>query len=485
MIGRFLSSKWVFTSVLIASVAFTLVAKYFFYKDFYIKGDEPFMIFHCQQSFSELMEVVYSGSEPNPPLIFILLHIWIKLFGSSIIAVKSLPILISGVSSIFILLISKRLKNIWFGVFVIILFNLSPLHFEISQEVKGFALTLMLSLGSFYFYISYLKTYRNSFLLALILFNVALPYTHYNSVLVPIIQFLTYPLFIIDKKQHLKKLVIGNIISLLLFSPQLFQFFKAVPDDNFWLQKTSYHDLEFVLSKVVGYDGYYQVFLSLFFISPFILLVLYYLNLLSSKFSFRVFSIFWVWFIIPILINFIIGQYIPSFRLRYVYFTSIAIHLTLGYILFNITIFKNTFLRLLLLYFPCILFIKHFKPYNIKNEDWKKTEKIVKSVKKSNSIVIISAPYKVKDFLYYYNKDAFNNYKNMPSFLDENKIYAVSGIKDTAKFTHTTFSEIFFIKSHYEVVDPNLKLERYLLKKYNLLSNLGKKNDIDILYFKK
>lgn len=472
-------SKWGFLIIVLFTILFSLITKYFLIDDLYIKGDEPFMIFHCQKSFPELMEIVYSGKEPNPPLIFILLHFWIKFFGTSILATKSLPILISVFTNVFILLIGKRLQNVWMALFVVVLFNFSHLHFELSQEIKGFGLVLMLTTGSFYFYLSYLRTSKLKFLIPLILFNAALPYTHYNSALVPLFQFLTYPLFLKTHWKEVKFLFLGNIISLALFIPQIFEFLKAVPDDNFWLQKASLVDLKNVLISLSGYKKLIIVFAGLFTISPLLVFFLKRYDLLKPTFSIRIYLVFGGSFLIPIFINYIIGQYIPSFRLKYVYFTSLAIYFTIAYVIFNISFFKNT-LSLIVISFTFLFLLYRFEPTKIGFENWEKAISQVKKLENKNSVIIISAPYKNHDFLYYYNNNAFKDYNNYLTYLNQNRIYPAMGLSDTSKFVNMSFNNLIFIQSHYQVVDPNRELEKYFEKNYTQCKNIDEDTDINI-----
>ena len=85
--------------------------------------------------------------------------------------------------------------------------------------------------------------------------------------------------------------MLGNIICLLLFIPQLFEFLKAVPDENFWLQKAVLADLKFVLIKLPGHDGYFKLLLILYFISPLVVLLLKFYGFLKSTFSLKIFFI--------------------------------------------------------------------------------------------------------------------------------------------------------------------------------------------------
>src|ERR1051325_4295484 len=68
--------------------------------------DEAFSAYHSQKTFTDMMEVV--GNDPNPPLHFIFLHFWIKIFGISEYAIRSLSGVFSTLSVIVILTLYTR-----------------------------------------------------------------------------------------------------------------------------------------------------------------------------------------------------------------------------------------------------------------------------------------------------------------------------------------------------------------------------------------
>lgn len=479
-IRQFISAK----SFLIIGVIFIvahLALKINYIKFFTLGGDEPFMIFYCQQSTSELLKFIYNSGETNPPLAFLLIHFWIKLFGTGIVALKVLPILVSIVTSLYVVKIGKLLNHIWIPISTLTLFLFSDLHLEISQEIKTFGLTLMFATISFYYFIAYLKLGKWHFLLMVILANIALPYTHYNSALVPFIQFLTCFMFIKNHKKKVVKLIIGNIISALFFLPQLWVLINTIPDEGFWLKKATFNDYKYVLFKIVGNDKITEWFLYLFLLSPILLIIFKKRKWLNDNFSSKWFLMFWFWFFIAITTNYLVGIVVPAFRLKYVYFSSIAIYIGLSYLFFNLRVH---FLIKTGIY---ILVASHFYINLNKtpsySENWKNVSKRVKKESGNSTLIGVSPGYKYKDLLYEYDREKFNNYNNTAVTFKQLNLAPIWTIEDTTRVFNDTSNKFIFIKS---ISNENINYDPIFSQKYILVKTWKNASGINVnTYYRK
>ena len=82
-------NKWIVMGLMLVH----FIVCFLYIDSFPIALDEPFSIFHSQKSLPDLWEVF--KNENNPPLHFILLHFWIKWFGTTAMAVRSLSLVFS------------------------------------------------------------------------------------------------------------------------------------------------------------------------------------------------------------------------------------------------------------------------------------------------------------------------------------------------------------------------------------------------------
>lgn len=114
--------------------------------------DEAYSIQFARLSVPQLIDETAS-SDVHPPLYYLLLHYWIKLFGDTEAAVRMLSALF-GLLSIFVI---YRLAALLFdratGLLSALLLALSLFHIEFAQEARMYALLALLSLLSLYFFL--------------------------------------------------------------------------------------------------------------------------------------------------------------------------------------------------------------------------------------------------------------------------------------------------------------------------------------------
>jgi len=153
----------------------------------------------------------------NPPLYYIFLHLWIKIFGIAELAIR-LPSVILAVSSIFLMtkimdLIQIRLKS---KRLVILLLTTSPLHIYYSQEARPYMLASFGVLFSFFYFLKLLQnlSWKNSFLLAIGF--LIMSFSHFLTLLtIPI--FMIFIILIVKNKAFLAPSQNGRSLKRLIF----------------------------------------------------------------------------------------------------------------------------------------------------------------------------------------------------------------------------------------------------------------------------
>jgi 4-amino-4-deoxy-L-arabinose transferase-like glycosyltransferase len=111
--------------------------------------DEGWSLYFASADVGTLLE--RTAVDIHPPLYYMLLHLWIGLFGSSVVAVRLLSVLI-GVATVPVLyLVARRLMGEGGGLVAAFLLAISPFHIYYSQEVRMYGLVALFGLGATYF----------------------------------------------------------------------------------------------------------------------------------------------------------------------------------------------------------------------------------------------------------------------------------------------------------------------------------------------
>jgi mannosyltransferase len=112
-----------------------------------IWGDEAFSIWLSQQP---LAQVVAGGADTHPPLYPFLLYLWLRLAGSSPLAVRFLSTVIGTLTVPLVYVLGRRLFSRPAGYLAAFLAALSPVLVYYSQETRMYGLVTLLAAASVY-----------------------------------------------------------------------------------------------------------------------------------------------------------------------------------------------------------------------------------------------------------------------------------------------------------------------------------------------
>jgi uncharacterized membrane protein len=209
--------------------------------------DESFMVILAKKTIPEIIKI--TANDTNAPLFQVILHFWIKIAGTSEIAIRFPSFLFSCGSFIyFYFIVKKYFKRT--GLFILlILFSLNIVSIYYAQEARAYALLTFLLLGSFYHFTYCIQKISLSHSIPFLIFTSLAFYTHnfaFTFVIAEISYLLIHQIQYSKDKNILhifrnnKKvlfnwlLLFGGVIA--LASPWLSQFFiqaKRVEGD-FW-----------------------------------------------------------------------------------------------------------------------------------------------------------------------------------------------------------------------------------------------------------
>jgi uncharacterized membrane protein len=111
--------------------------------------DEGWSLYFATTDVRTMLEL--TSVDIHPPLYYLLLSLWTGLFGTGVVAVRLLSVLI-GVGAVPLLYVAgKRLAGERAGLLAAGLLVISPFHVYYSQEVRMYGLVMLLGLAAFCF----------------------------------------------------------------------------------------------------------------------------------------------------------------------------------------------------------------------------------------------------------------------------------------------------------------------------------------------
>jgi len=194
----------------------------------------------------------------NPPVYFIILYYWVKLFGVSEFTLRFPSLVFSVISIPCLFFLGKQIFNRRVGLYASLVMCLSSFHIWYAQEARPYSLSVLLSILSTYFLYCFLKKGKNKAGFFYILFSILGIYcdvTYYYLFLLPI-QLLAIVIF--KRKDIYLKLFYFFCLIFLFFSLRLEYFISKFlyVIGGFWIPAPSLKSLVFTMENFsLGYNA--------------------------------------------------------------------------------------------------------------------------------------------------------------------------------------------------------------------------------------
>lgn len=392
-------------------------------------GDEPFSVYHSQQSLSSLLEIFQN--ENNPPLHFILLHYWIKFFGISEISVRVLSLIFSSLTVFFIYRIGWRFFNLRVGIYASVIFIFSTYQVIFAHEARAYALMGLLTAVSMFYYMKIVITKdRNKWTFSwFLLANTLLIYTHFFGFFILFIQFF----FILFQRNLLKEfyrfLMLFVGVLLLTYSPYIWIIlnrFTSSTQGGTWLAPPSGVDAFYEMFRAFSNAPVTAVFtLAALVVGSIFLLVKRKQN--PNRLATRLVL---CWFYLPFIFMFVISFWIPMFLDRYLMFIAIGFCILVA--LSTDFIIRKPKLRFLIPGFICLLFVVSVKPNKTNKREVRETVELVKQLENDSTLVLVAPVHFSLNFIYYYDRALFqeSNSEKVRNELGKRSLYCINSLEN-------------------------------------------------------
>ena len=204
--------------------------------------DEVYTAVESNPNFSwgELMNSVFT-SDPHPPLYFIIVYFFFKIFGYTAFVLRFISVLmgVAGVWATFRL--GRELYNRNVGRYAAILATFNYFLIYYSQEGRMYAMLYLTTTLAFYFLVRFIKQPTNRNLLWYVLCSTLMIYSHLFGVFVLVSQFVILAYFILrpyaaSTKRMLLSTIGAGVANLLLYIPVISIILKNRDRQGFWAE---------------------------------------------------------------------------------------------------------------------------------------------------------------------------------------------------------------------------------------------------------
>lgn len=384
---------------------------YFMIQSFW--RDEGFSYLMAKRGIWDMIRA--TAHDFNPPLYYLILHFWLKIFGSSEVALRSLSLIFFAINIYVVFLFLQNIlkvkgSRIW--VYLLI-FALNPFLLYYAFEARMYSLVALLTTISFYYFFK--KRQVNY-----VMFTILGLYTHYFFLLVIFTQIIYLTLF--EKGKVFKKIKVF-ITPLLIFLPWLFYVLPALITRTtpFWMERVNLVD--FLASLGILFTGYERIHT---FYDPLIILISLFFIFMIGFFIFvinkrknHLFYLLLLWSFFPYFLIFFISFFKPMFIPRYLIFAPVGFNLLLFYILEHV----GKKVRFLLI-FIIVVIVFHYTSQEViykRKGDVRQTIAEIKKLATKN------------DYLFVSDKNA-PSYFVAVYYFDENRVYLYKETSETIPF---------------------------------------------------
>lgn len=463
---KYKNDKLLNFSIIISLVALNVIIKSIYLTDYNIDVDEPFSLFHSQQPLTELFKIFIW--ENNPPLFFVILHFWIKMFGIGVVSARFLPMLFSALAVIFIYKIGKKFLTQKIAIGASLLYTFSNLNIMEAHDTRVYSLLVLLTTASMYFYFSLIGSEnKRKYSIALTITNILLIYAHFLAFFIIILQAI-YTLFIPSvRKKIFKEHLYSSILLFISYLPYLYLLIER-------FTRTVQAGVHSKIQLINLYGSFLNTFGNNFLTGNNFLLILliFALYALITRSKLTIYETMILgWFLFLFLVIFLV-----SFKIRIITVPKYLIFLTPGFFLtlmiaVNYVSKSYKVLNYLLLLFYIFLMIVSCNLNYSQKLDSKKVVSYIETHKTDSTLVYIAPPWIDLVFTYHFNIEVFKDYKNYKTSLNDNNIFSISSADDIDISKLMKASDVFLLDGwdNMSVVDPYNTIIKTLNTQFGIL----------------
>lgn len=417
--------------------------------------DEPFTIFHAQQSLAELFELF--PRENNPPIHFLLTHFQIKLFGLGPESVRFPSLLFSSLTAVVMFRLAYRHWGLFAALVSSLIFSLSTFHIYFAHETRVFSLLTLLAVLALDRMLRMLdEPGRWSHYVWLGLWTVLAMYSHFLGFWLLVAQGIAF-WWLPNKAQLWKRFLAMYLAIGLLYLPFAWTFLTrlgAYGDGGNWLWRPQWTELYGNVNRFLN-DRWVTVMVALPVAAGVFGLVV------QGKWKERAGEMLKdrsLWMVMSWWLVIYMGMFVVSFMGaamfldRYLLFTTPALFLLIGRLWDGVLQEKWMQLVALGMLILALGITVDLNPSN-QREPGAMAE-MVRAGSDERTAVVIAPKYYDKNFMYHFERAAFEQPNEMKAWMAEHEIYPMNSAKGLVKIDQNRIRKVYFVDADAQFTLP-------------------------------
>ena len=381
-----------------------------------LRLDEAQSIWQASHSIEFIKE--YMLKNVHLPLHNTLLHFWIEFFGTSEPAVRLLAVIPGMITLPFLYLLSKEILGKKGALITLILASVSPFWVWYSREIRMYTLLTLVTTISYLFFVKILKTGRFRYFIFYTAANLIGIYTHYFFFLVLLVQVLFFFYFWkrqwtegnninVNKKKLLAGFIISAVFTFAAFSPWVNALYNSYGSGTLAPVLPKPTTFNLVLSFFEFVFGFLPVNFMGVLISFWPLITLFgfiFLTKRRSPFSKGFYLVILGTFLPISLVYFVSIVYKPMYLTRYLMPATPMFFIFISWYIVELRgKVKFLFILSYLVIIALAIHVQFTSTENPARENYRDAVEYVTVNATPRDIVIVSPPYIIYPFQYYYN----------------------------------------------------------------------------------
>ncbi len=366
-----------------------------------IRLDESQSIWISTKSVAAIIVTV--SQDVHVPLYELLLHFWMQIFGSSIVAARSLSLLffIGSVPALYYLANNSSTKSV--ARLTLVLFALSPFIMWYSSEARMYTLFTFVTIISNIFFLQFIRSQGRRGKFGYLLVTIAGLYSHYFFLLVVAVQGLY---IILTRRRLLLPFILIMILAFLSFAPWIIYMIAqgfAANTQPLIPRPSSFNILQTFVMFIFGFQ---PTIIQTVIISLWPILIIF-LFLIFTKQGHKLpaynLDYFFLATFIPIIAVFVVSYIKPVFLSRYLIFVTPTLFFLIAWtLLANKNRFTSVMTVIITVVLFALIFYQNTSAKTPVREDYQAVANYLDKSATPHDVIAVSPPFTVYPLEYSY-----------------------------------------------------------------------------------